>query len=61
MKKRRYYTEEFMRDVLARLLESAYLVCCDLTDLALTEEEFGILVVDKQKEILNNHLKGGAE
>lgn len=58
MKKRRYYTEDFMKDVLARLLESAYLVCCDMTDFSLTIEEFGKLVVEKQKELIK---KGGEE
>ena len=60
MKKRNYYTEEFMKDVLARLLESAYLVCCDLIDFGLTEEYFGKLVVEKQRELINIK-KGGEE
>ena len=55
MKKRRYYTEETLKDVLAYFLESSYLVCCDLFDFELTEEEFGKLVVEKQKEILKKN------
>lgn len=61
MKKRNYYTEDFMKDFLARLLESAYLVFCDITDFALTEEEFCKLVLEKHKEVLKHNSKGGEE